>query len=109
MSETPSYSTTLHFQSENRPKFLIGKIPLSAERVNGTFENCSGLRAIHCKSTTPPETPNEYWNLAFYSGIYSRDDYNATYQKATLYIPKGSYEAYKSKYEWGLFEKIIEE
>ena len=81
-------------------------IPDNIKYISGSaFGLCSGLKSIHCKSTTPPETPNEYWNLAF----YCEDDYNAPYKTATLYIPKGAYEGYKSKYEWGLFENIVEE
>jgi hypothetical protein len=57
---------------------------------------CPGLTEIHSKNPTPP-TIRKY---AFY-------EVNKTYCK--LYVPKGSYDAYKNASYWREFYNIIEE
>ncbi len=59
------------------------------------FDGCSGLTSIHCLGTTPPNIRYDFFS----------DD---IYRTATLYVPSGSYSAYK-KYYWGKFNNIVEE
>ena len=71
-------------------------IPNSVTSIeNGAFYQCSGLTSIHCLSTTPPsiKSPFEY----------------STYTMVTLYVPKGSLDAYKKHDRWRLFKNIVEE
>ena len=58
------------------------------------FDGCSGLTSIHCLGTTPPNI-----RYSFSDDIY----------RATLYVPSGSYSAYKNDYYWGKFNNIVEE
>lgn len=60
------------------------------------FDGCSGLTSIHCLGTTPP-------NIRYSS--FSDD----IYRTATLYVPSGSYSAYKNDYFWLNFNNIVEE
>ena len=64
---------------------------------NYAFEGCSNITAIHCLATTPPST----------NGYYMFGD--SIYSTATLYVPKGSLDAYKSADTWRWFENIVEE
>ena len=59
------------------------------------FSGCSGLTSIHCLWTTPPRIDYK--------------TFNEIYEKSTLYVPKGSLEAYKSTYPWRNFHNIVEE
>ena len=61
------------------------------------FKGCSNITAIHCLATTPPSSNGYY---IFGDSIYST---------ATLYVPKGSLDAYKSADTWRWFENIVEE
>ena len=68
------------------------------------FADCSGLTSIHCKSKTPPSLilRSEY---SEYKPVFDEN----TYSSATLYVPQGSVEAYKSAEGWKNFQKIEEE
>lgn len=71
-------------------------IPASVTSIDDSaFNGCSRLTSIHCLGTTPP-------NIRYYS--FSVDIY-----RATLYVPSGSYSAYKNDYYWGGFNNIVEE
>lgn len=68
-----------------------------ASIADGAFRRCSGLTTIYCKNTIPPSQP--------WYGVF--EDY--IYDKATLYIPKGSRKAYRSAYGWYRFANVVEE
>lgn len=59
------------------------------------FKNCPSLREIHLKATIPP-------NFI----IWSDENINSY---CTLFVPKGSLDAYKKTNSWSLFSHIIEE
>ena len=60
----------------------------------GAFRGCSGLTSIYVYPENLPELE---------SGIFSGCDA----KNCTVYVPKGTYDAYKSS-EFGYFEKIVE-
>lgn len=75
------------------------------------FDTHSFIKSIHCKAMTPPLCMSgnnpPVWDRVF--------DLNA-YYSATLYIPKGTKDAYKNSLnyyktysDWGLFDNIVEE
>ena len=66
------------------------------------FYGCSNLMKIHCKNPEAP-FPSDY---SSYRNIFFS---NPTYTKATLYVPRGSHDAYKYTLGWGHFRHIVEE
>ena len=60
-----------------------------------TFKGCVGLKSIYLMGTTPPSV-----------GTDNFTDYH--YKNITIYIPKGSLEAYQSAYVWKEFKNIQE-
>ena len=66
--------------------------------VAGAFLGCKGIIAIHCLGTTPP-------NISGNHTVFDTE----TYEKATLYVPRGFSKAYKSQTEWMKFKNIVEE
>ena len=73
-------------------------IPKSVLTILGSaFNGCSGLTSIHCQGETPPN-----------SGVQGAFE-NSIYSNATLFIPKGSLNAYKECPTWSPFKKIVEE
>jgi hypothetical protein len=71
---------------------------------HSAFHECSSLTSIHCKSKTPPSL-NSSWSMG---NVYHVFD-DKTYTSATLYVPQGSAEAYKSAEGWKNFQNIVEE
>ena len=61
------------------------------------FLGCASLTEIHCLSPTPPQC-NPYNNT------FDDETFDAT-----LYVPKGSLDAYRNKSPWNDFEHIVEE
>ena len=57
-----------------------------------------GIKEIHCRSAKPYPGNSNVFNLG--------DNF---YQKCTLYVPKGTADAYKASELWGKFANIVEE
>jgi hypothetical protein len=71
-------------------------IPNSVTNIgNSAFYTCVGLKSIYLMGTTPPSV-----------GTDNFTDYH--YKNITIYIPKGSLEAYQSAYVWKEFKNIQE-
>jgi hypothetical protein len=60
------------------------------------FDECQKLTSIHCKNATPASDVFEPFSVLQYETI-------------TLYVPKGSREAYMNADPWYYFTNIIEE
>lgn len=60
------------------------------------FEECQKLTSIHCKNAVPASA-----TFSPFSGLQ--------YESVTLYVPKGSREAYMDTSPWYYFANIIEE
>ena len=63
---------------------------------NATFKDCSSLQEIHCQAITPPTCRR---------GCFLEVDQTT----CTLYVPKGTLEAYKAANVWKDFVNIVEE
>ena len=78
---------------------FLGKTGLGA----GVFSKCPNLKTITVKSTEPANVNAN----AFYYRVEDGND-NSVYERATLYVPKGSKEAYQAVTPWSEFKKIEE-
>ncbi|MBR6489346.1 MAG: leucine-rich repeat protein, partial [Muribaculaceae bacterium] len=58
------------------------------------FSNCTSLKSITCKSTTPPNTSNSFADESIYN-------------QTTLYVPYEALDAYCAHEEWGKFTHIV--
>jgi hypothetical protein len=61
------------------------------------FWKSTNLSQIHCRCITPPK----------FSFMYSFSD--QVYSTATVYVPKGTLQTYKTAEIWKQFQKIVEE
>ena len=78
---------------------FLGKTGMGA----GVFSKCPNLKTITVNS---PEPFNVNAN-AFYYRIEDIND-NSIYERATLYVPHGSKEAYQAVAPWSEFQNIVE-
>ncbi len=70
-------------------------IPNSVTSIMGNaFAFCRQIKQIYCEGTKPP--------------IISSNSFTDINNTCELYVPKGTYSAYKSDPEWGKFKNIIE-
>ena len=73
--------------------------PLNGNGLPDWLCNSSrGIKEIHCRSAKPYPGNSNVFNLG--------DNF---YQKCTLYVPKGTADAYKASELWGKFANIVEE
>ena len=68
------------------------------------FANCGQLNNVTVHSTTPPETGNN--DVFGYYWWYGEGE-SDTYERATLFVPNESIEAYRAHQEWGKFTLIV--
>ena len=77
-------------------------IPNSVTDIGkSAFGGCSGLKEIYCNWLSP-------LRLKQYSFYYEVEDEEIIYKSCTLYIPKGTLDAYKSTWPWNRFTNIVE-
>lgn len=79
----------------------IGQIGL------GAFANDDNVKDIWCPAVEPPHVSFTSTIEPFYYVEFNK--YNSTYYTATLFIPQGSINSYKSAYIWGKFHNITED
>ena len=88
-------------------------ICLNIKRLTGDTERvilgesfCPYSHKIRCivnDNVIPPKVAANAFSLASYDGV----DSPGMYDRASLFVPKASIDAYKSDPEWGRFEKIM--
>ena len=61
---------------------------------NSVFDNCTSLKEVNCKPTTPPSI-----------GTFI---FNNTASDLRIYVPMASVSAYKSKQYWSFYADYIE-
>lgn len=74
------------------------------EMRNTIFSLCPNLKSVKCYSDKPWD--NVYTSCFYYR--YEDKDDNSIYQRATLYVPHGSKEAYQAVAPWSEFQNIVE-
>ena len=72
-------------------------LPSTLQILSTSFTGCDNLRELELKCLNPPA----YWNSFFY---LNKD----VLANCTLYVPKGSLEAYRANEWWGQFKNIVE-
>ena len=86
-------STWVFHLDENLAKVYL---PSTLTEIGkNAFRNTPNLSEVHCKASTPPSLG--------WSGFWPGRD------NATLYVPRGSKDAYAKAYEWEYFKNIVEE
>lgn len=79
-------------------------LPSTIRDIYGfAFSRCIGLTSFTCLATTPPTTHRLQDNQFYEYGQFFSDFAG----HATLYVPKGSVEAYQNAEEWSDFSNII--
>ena len=92
--ETITYIGSQAFNGQPIQKITI---PAGVTNIGWVaFAACNQLTEVICKATTPPTIgANDY-------------AFNGAYDRATLYVPQGTKEAYQEAVEWSKFTTITE-
>ena len=76
------------------PSKVTSLVTKDGSDVSSVFADCTALKEVHVKNSTPPRILNDTFS---------------TYAYVTLYVPIGSKEAYQNSLIWKNFGTIIEE
>ena len=86
-----------YYECSSVKRISIGEAVTSI--ANGAFSYCGSVKKVICKAVVPPEFTHMYIaNLAPFS--------SSVYNSATLFVPKGSVQAYKEANIWKKFVNI---
>ena len=77
-------------------------LPSSISSVGDGALNCTGLRSITCKSSTPPTAYNSQWEYGYYNSFMGVN------RDIPIYIPVGTIDAYQNAEGWNYFTNFIE-
>lgn len=96
--------TTIGIGAFNNCKSLLSlTLPVSIDSIGShAFDDCLELREIHCQMTTLPTIIfSDYLSESIFTNVDTTI--------CILYVPKGTYEIYRSARNWGSFAHIVEE
>ena len=98
-----SYTADLWFvECAGLTKVTIGS---GIAYMGGMFWKCPNITSVTCLATTPPRLDRFVQNVdGVRVNVYNFDD--VVFNQATLYVPSGSLEAYKTTTDWSFFQDI---
>lgn len=76
-------------------------LPSTIESVVCSFDGCDNLKRLEIRNNIPPTIEGSF-------SYFIYELYEKVAENCTLYVPKGSLEAYRTDRWWGQFKNIVE-